>query len=99
MRAALWRWLMVLLVPVILAGCKAGSVDKAPGSGAEQPQGSAKPAGDPDEEAEIQAALATALANGRHPVEALQNALAADATIRDYLRLTLRYLPERQALE
>ena len=43
MIAALSRWLLVLDVPLILAGCKAGSVDKSNGA---------------DDEAAIEAALA-----------------------------------------
>lgn len=54
MKTAHWRWFLVLVVPAALAGCNAGPVDRPAGSGAQPP----KAAGDPDEEAKIQAALA-----------------------------------------
>jgi CHAT domain-containing protein/tetratricopeptide (TPR) repeat protein len=47
---------------------------------------------------EIQVSLSAAFAGGGQSSEALRTALEADAIVRDHLRLTLRYLPERQAL-
>jgi hypothetical protein len=57
MKAFRWQWLL-MLVPMVLIGCKAGPVDKPAGSGTEQQTASAKPAADAGEEAKIQAALA-----------------------------------------
>ncbi len=48
--------------------------------------------------AEAEASLAVAVANLGQTAEALRTALNAEQSGRDHLRLTLRYLPERQAL-
>ena len=48
--------------------------------------------------AETKASLAAAFANMGQASEARRNALDAERIGRDHLRLTLRYLPERQAL-